>query len=112
MELLKICQTGDYMKKYKLEKVKNGWAVIEIRTVEILPNMKDANKIMKGLKKEELMSTSISFNSIARRSGGLYSTHIVIPSDIVRYLTIFPGDVINFSLNVVIDKDDEENEED
>jgi len=97
---------GDCM-GYELRKTKGGWAIIETRVVEIRPDKTEAEDFLSALKEGEMQSASVSFNSIARQSGR-YTTYAVLPSNLVHTFTICPGDEINLSLNVLIDKEEED----
>ena len=90
--------------KIRKQKGKKIWELIETnKVVEVFDDKEEANEFLKQLNSKRFIPASISFNSVARQSGS-YTTYIVIPKPLVEDIAIFPGDTLNVSLNISVDK--------
>jgi len=92
------------MDMYSMRKKDRVWEITENnRIVEVFNDEEEAENFLEKLNAGHLVPASISFNSVARQSG-LYTTYAVIPKKLVEQFSILPGDTINLSINLSVNK--------
>jgi len=89
---------------YSKRKKDGIWEIIEKnRVVEVFNTEEEAEYFLEKLNMGHSVPASITFNSVARQSGR-YTTYAVIPKNLVEQLSILPGDSLNLSINLSVDK--------